>query len=244
MDNFSTNKNRALTISAIIGVFILFILIALTSLLSKKPVKNTQNVLSPTSITTPTAGQARLKNDFISSVTPSVDHLLTAGQPATFSLELKKSMQLNNLLINLTSIDITKDAGPVNEKVILDQSKVLTVTIKTTDPIKPKRRYILSIKNEPSESTLFVGNYRSVDVPPTPIPSNNPSLIQYLPHETESYRLLYFADQNLYISHFKYNPNISGTLDDQYQKAKNEARDFIKSKGIDPATLTIDFRRS
>ena len=105
-------------------------------------------------------------------------------------------------------------------------------------------KYTLTILNSDKSIVLASAIYHSGNSLPTRVVSNNPSLAVFLPHDESSFSLIFLPEKNLYVFHFKYNRAIPGSLNDQYEKAKQNALIFIKSKGIDPASVIVDFRRS
>lgn len=105
-------------------------------------------------------------------------------------------------------------------------------------------RYNLYLINTLNNSVIFKISYLSDNPQSTPVPVNNKALIPFLPWETASYKLSYYAPGNIYVFNFKYNPNSPDSPETQYEKAKADAIDFIKSKGVDPSTLVVAWKHS
>lgn len=91
--------------------------------------------------------------------------------------------------------------------------------------------------NQPNQS-----NQPGFEYPiPTRAPNNNLSLQQYLPYETSNFLLEYDPARNTYLFHFKFRNNTGVSLPDQFDKAKQDAINFIQSKGIDVNSLAIEW---
>lgn len=178
------------------------------------------------------------------SVAPDQSVVLTAGKPYEFNIYFDKPINPNDLSILLSYIDIATDSKPIFVKTALSSDESVVLVLKTLESVKENGEYILLIKSKKTGVALSSTHYLSGVISPTPVPSNNSSLKKYLPYETDSFILRFVPQQNIYVSHFKYDTNLSTSLNDQYEKAKTEVINFIQSKGIDPQTIVIEFRRT
>lgn len=181
--------------------------------------------------------QATKENGF--TITPDVAMPLQPGTKQTFTIITPNTMQ--NAEISIMRKDITKDL-PLETTAFTEITKGNKHIISLLNPVLPYSSYTVSLQNK--AKIVFSANYLSDTPKPTPIKNNNNALVPFLPHETNSYTLRFNKEQNVYIFNFKYDTASSETLDQQYENAKTAAIEFIKSKGIDPTTIVVDWRYS
>lgn len=178
----------------------------------------------------------------VTGASPDRNTIFNPGQQQAFISKFQNPVNLSWLGIKITYKDIyTSKITAIQFNSSLDASgKVLTIT--TVGPISPDGEYTLSIDNLTKNTNILNVTYLSNSASPIPVSSNNPALIQYLPYEADNYSLDYMPEQNVYVFHFKMNYNSSDDLQTQYQKAKQDATDFIQSKGVDINSIVIQWR--
>jgi len=180
----------------------------------------------------------------VKKVLPDEPHGLTSGIPHTFYIFFSGQVPLSELDINLAAIDLTQD-NATGEMVTIQKDTSLpdTVELRTADPIKENHLYSLTVTNTKTGEVLAAATYPSRDVE-TAATKNNPDLKAKLPHETATYLLEYLSETNTYVFHFKFNPGLSGTAEEQYNNAREQAIQFITEQGIDISTIVIEWRHS
>jgi hypothetical protein len=120
-----------------------------------------------------------------------------------------------------------------------------TLTVVTETNISSLSMYELKITDSTTNGTIAIADYMTSNIRTAPVVNQDESLVKYLPYETPSYILSYLADKHAYVFNLKYNPKAAGgDVESQYESAKAEALAFIRSKGIDPSKLVIDWRYS
>jgi len=180
----------------------------------------------------------------VTSITPEEFVLLQPGKPQVFRASFRNGG------------DITTLRASLSQSLIRQPNKVTTLPITTSfdkptnsvvvtmnSPIQPVSTYALVIKNPASGNPLLAINYHSGDIQPTAVISNNPKLQEFLPHKTDSYSLIYDKNKNIYIFHFKIDPESTLTLSSQYNNAKANATQFITAKGIPINSIAIEWNR-
>ena len=228
MNTKTVNFKLFFLLAAVIAVFALFIFIVVFSLF----MSHSQSTVDNNS------------KNVIKSVFPPDGEVLTPRVKQKFYVYFN-SPPTNKLTYTLSYVDIgADDNNPISVGTdVSDVDKGGTI-ITTLTNLTENSVYFLKIIDSATHKTIFSASYFTADITPTPIPSNNPLLIPFLPHQELNYSLEYLKDQNLYIFHFIYNPDSTDSIDDQFNNAKNNALQFIKDKGIDPNALTIDWRNS
>lgn len=232
-----TFKDKSLIIPLIFG----FILVAVVFGIVLVVVESNKQERSNSQIT-PTPGITSISID---KIIPDEPQTLTAGIPHTFLIYFNKDIPLGRYEFDLSYADITQDSPqriPVQKTISLFAPNV--VSIKTLSPINEKSEYYLTVIDTQSNTTISSSSYLSGNIEPTPLPSNNQTLKQFLPHETDTYLLEYSGTKNLYIFHFKYDPTNDDDIDTQLQDAKNEAIQYIQSKNVDINSIVIEYRSS
>ena len=180
----------------------------------------------------------------VDSISPEEYVLLTPEKPQVFRVTLRGYG------------DISKLRATVSQSLISNPEKISTVPVTTSfepqarsivvttnSPILPLSTYALTIQNPGSSNPVLAINYHSGDTSPTPVISNNPALQQFLPHETGSYILTYSKAGNVYVFNFKIDPESDLSLSSQYEAAKDNATQFITSKGVPIDSITIEWKR-
>ncbi len=179
----------------------------------------------------------------VASFTPETSFPLIPDQNITFKISFNNPVSLSDLSVSLVQEEIiTEGVSIVPINLLLEnENKTLAVTPQTI--IKGYSEYNLVIKDK-SGRELLNETYLSNQPIPTPAASNNLELSNFLPHETSNYRLSYLPSRNIYIFNFIYNPNSSEDLQTQYERAKQQAEEFIESKGINLEEIVIEWRYS
>jgi hypothetical protein len=200
---------------------------------------------SNTSVVFPTPVPLLYKSAEVKNIEPNYSQALVAGKIAVFTVTFSESVlnQGINILLQekaLGTKDETAMSVPLTQTL---QSKGSQIAISTVEPIEALKSYTLIITNR-SNKTLLSATYSSSSIVITPVPSNNLELKKYLPYETSMYKLTYNKTRNEYVFNFKINPTSSQDLQSQFNSAKQQAEDFIKSKGIDINSIVIDWRHS
>lgn len=176
------------------------------------------------------------------SVLPSSGSILGLNQTPSLTLISNQPFSASEK-IGLVSQNIGSDkVTPVDFSSNQPSSQTLILTFNT--PTTPSTLYTLTLTDKNTNNQLFRAQYLTNAPTPSPVPSNNPTLANYLPYDTTNYTLTYSSAQNIYIFDFKYNPVSSTPLTAQYDQAKSDAIDFIKSKGVDPTSVVVDWRHS
>lgn len=158
---------------------------------------------------------------------------LTASKPLTKNdkIDLKEQLVSSE---SSTKASFSTQIEPGNKTIILTLNSL---------PV-PLSIYTVTVEDTSSNTQLFLASFTTDQPAPTPISSNNPNLAKYLPYETTNYKFSYDQSQNLYIFNFKYDSVSSVPSLDQYNQAKSDALNFIKSKGINPTSVVVDWRHS
>lgn len=178
-------------------------------------------------------------------ISPEQNTILTPNTYQTFNIQFTSAILQSYFKVLVIRQDVTTDSTPKTEEVITDltdNNTTLSITLK--NPIQGYSSYEINLLSSADNSPIFKIEYLSDKPQETPAPNNNTQLKQFLPYKTNSYELEYNEDTNIYLFHFIYNSDSSETLDSQYQKAKQAATNFIKSKGIDINSIIIEWRYS
>lgn len=216
------------------------IIILISFLFIRGPKKQISQSPSPTQ-----SSNIPSTNLSITKTEPTNNSFLPLNKPFSLKIFLSKPINLADLKISLTRLDVTKDTPPLDidfeSSLSSDKS---TLTIQSSDPVNPYVNYQLTILDSKTEQVLLKNSFSSDFPDISPAPKNNLSLIQYLPHETPNYILSYNKDKNSYIFNFKFDLNNPESGSDQFEKAKSEAIKFIESKSIDIQSLVIEYNHS
>lgn len=231
-----------------IKTVLIIILLSLTLLslivisITKGP-KNLPKSNIPVSSSTPASNIPKIKVDFtIKTITPPKGTILKPNQALEFAVTFDKPVDISWVGVKLTNgpINTTQLSALTFNTRLSNDNQTLTIT---SNPVVPLNQYNLIIINLTKNITLLNINYPS-DRLVSPVASNNPTLSSFLPYETSSYKLSFNSSRNIYIFNFKYDPNSSISIDDQYNQAKSDATAFIQSKGIDINSIVIEWRHS
>lgn len=222
-------------------LLIIILIIAYTLALSKKTTPGIPESPQPSKVIYPTGSLGQKYS--VKELAPADGNTLKAGQPQTFKVYFNNFVLLSQISVNLLYADLTQDNPATPIGIDLKALGNNAIQITTHDLIKERSEYQLVIKDQ-TGNVVFSADYLSNEIPPTPVPSNNPTLKDYLPYETPNYALEYLPSQNLYVFHFKYDSNLETTPDRQFENAKADAIRFIQNKGIDQATVTIEWKNS
>lgn len=209
--------------------------------------KSGQSQPVPSAITTQPESPlpTTLTNLQVASIQPNTTQPLITGSQPSFIIKFSTSANPDYLTVSFRSLNEQADQDFNNEPSEFrysDNNTTLTITPKRS--VQFGYLYQILLQAKENNATFYQAKY-VVDQPtPTPAPQNNRALIPYLPYETSSFRLSYSELRNIYIFNFKYDQNSPDDISTQYNTAKQAALDFIRSKGIDPNSLIIDWRHS
>lgn len=230
MKNLVKNKQSLL----LIGIIILAIIILASMLLFKKPATPPSN-----------SSQNPIVNLQLENVQPAKNAPLEIGKAAQFAFSFNQPIELNQFNIKVTKINITQD----NSSTIADFVKQFsndkkTLILSLKEPVGAYTSYTITLSSAETGTTLYTASYFSQTPKASPATSNNLQLKQFLPYETNNFVLSYVVDTNTYVFNFKFDINNPATSSTQFDQAKQQALDFIKSKDIDPNSVVIDWRHS
>ena len=178
------------------------------------------------------------------SLSPAVTTVLEVGVPQEFKVVF--SGDINEYAID-TRLEKTRIVGGGSPSAVEIKTRVEdgnTLIVSMGENVESYSVYTLSLTNKEDGRLLVDASYNSALQDMTPVPANNLDLTPFLPHETPSYKLSYLEDRNLYIFNFKFDPSIPGPIIDQYETAKKEAEEYIRSVGVDPGTIVIEWKHS
>lgn len=173
-------------------------------------------------------------------VSPSSDTLLLPQTKQTFTLTFSLPVSASEISVVATEQIVVTNQQQKIALLLKQNSSSKTLT---TSPIavKPYAQYTLVVLQKATGKTLAGVSYQTLPPQPTRAPTNNLFLSQYLPYETETYRLSYWKEKNVYVFNFKYNPSSSDDTQTQFEKAQNDAKTFIQSKGIPLDSIIINW---
>ncbi|MBI2022340.1 hypothetical protein HYS97_00610 [Candidatus Daviesbacteria bacterium] len=238
MKNLPTNPK---TLILIILIVLISVALMVLSFKGSPPKTTTQPSPYPKEASLERPFEIDFNSDpIVGEITPPKDTILLPGQILTIEISIETT-QPESLEINIRSKDVIKE----NQDLSLEEfdksfdfaSKKLAVRLKS--PIKPLHQYNINIRQGNKE--LLNLTYFSDKVLPQIQPKINLELYQYLPYETDSYTLNYVQLRNTYVFSFNYNPNSKKTLDQQFEEAKQDAIEFIESKGINVNDIPIEW---
>ena len=180
----------------------------------------------------------------VKKVVPDISTVLTPGKPLIVSFFFDNSIEHDNVTFSIAFTDIAVDSSPSPLQLTQRQVDNKTLEVKSVEDVRPRGRYDITAANKSGGQIVFSTHFLSGDISPTKVLSNNPALSSFLPHETNNYSLVYLPTRNVYVFRFKFDPSVPGTISSQFEKAKTDANTFIRSKGIDPASIVIEYRHS
>lgn len=227
------------------GVIVLFLGMTIYILFSPKPSANTGKLV-PVPTLYPTAYPKIIKKFDPSqlSLTPDESVRLLPEQKQTFRISFPSSTDTRYFTMQLTQAVVPEETTSVAPITIVRDTDTNTFIVTMLSPVVSSTVYRLNIVNSQTNDIIYQAKYISQDLLPTPIPTNNEALKQYLPYETNQFLLSYNTSRNVYVFNLKIVVNDPSDLENQFQKAKEAAEAFIQSKGVDPASLVIEWRRS
>ncbi len=231
----------------IIFLFSGIILVVLFLRIILTPPETTQpSVINPSPTITAFPSQTQKAQNLAPiKITPDNSVVLIPGNVQQFLLTFPTTINLSQISIKLTKIDITKNNDPVLipiDTAVSNDGRNLSIT--TQPLIDPYSQYTLLATDRTNNATIFKTSFLSDKEKEVPVETNNLDLIPYLPYETAWYALSYVSSRNVYVFNFKYDPESKETLQVQFDRAKADALLFIKSKGIDESTIVIEWRNS
>lgn len=217
-------------------VFFIVVILALIiiSLISISLFNNSENIKQNIP---PDQGQ-NLEKIRVIKITPQNNIPFIPNQKQNFKIEFNKQILLNEVKAELKQKNIITDKSSIASLIETIDGNSLLLT--TSENILPLSVYMLLIYDKNS-NLIFSSQFESDDYKPV-IKNNNPALVSYLPYETNSFRLSYYSERNIYYFNFKQDNNSNEALEIQFEKAKQKAIEFIKSKGIDPSMLEIEWK--
>lgn len=231
MINFLKTKKTVLLFFIILTILFLVLLFSIANQKSK-------NITGKNSSSNVTE-ESQLE---VAGFNPDPSETLIPSTNQTIYVTFNALINENSVRIDLTKKDIRKDESPqsINSQNNINSN---TLEIIILEPILPLMEYslrIFDLKN----NLISKATYISEDIKPTPVEKNNIELSNFLPYETESFRLSYNEEKNIYIFNFKYNEKSDDSLLDQYEKAKKQAIEYIESNNIDSNSIVIEWRYS
>lgn len=190
-------------------------------------------------------GAGNLDNYQVASVDPTSLEVLLPGVPVEFSAVFAGEIEEQNIEARLLRTEITgaRKSFEVPVAVVLGEDKK-TLSVTSEEDVMTYSIYTLSLIDVATQKTILSQDYNSALHDLRPAVDNNLDLVPFLPHETESYKLSYLPELNTYIFNFKANPALPTSYIEQYNQAKSDAESYIRSVGVDPATIAIEWKHS
>lgn len=181
----------------------------------------------------------------ITSLTPDPSQVLIAGESQEFEILFTQPVSSGRVRVTLESFDPLQSSSPepiqIQTEQIQDSAGVRVVM---QEDVATYQVYLLDIydmlREEGVGSFAFDSTLQSVER----APENNIALAEFLPHETESYRLVYVENLNTYVFNFKLDPSSSLSANAQFEQAKTEAENYITERGVSLESIVIEWRRS
>lgn len=228
----------------IISIFTFILMLAfLISIVLPKPNNKTNNnipLFQPKETPTISSNPQEIR---VINIQPPLNTALKPDQTQIFQITFNKPINMQQIQVSLHKKNITNNNPPelVNFDSVIKENDLF---IAPKELIIGYGDYEITIIDINTNMQIFKASYLSDKNELTPAPKNNPDLIPFLPYETTGYRLSYNKSRNIYVFNFKYNPNSTDKLDTQYEKAKQDAKNYIQSKGINPTSIIIEWRYS
>lgn len=176
-------------------------------------------------------------------VTPNVTTPLYENTTPEFVLRFGLSLNPELTNISIKQKDLSNDSTEVESSFTIkyfNNNKQLNLSL--NEKILPYHQYRIIITNKQNNAVLTSLSYLSSLEEPSPVPTNNVELRNYLPHREKNYSLVYLPYSNLYVFHFAVDPENNQDLETQFNRAKQDAIEFIRSKNIAPESVIIEWR--
>lgn len=232
MNNISIKKRVFLAS----GIIVLMLLVTVVGLLTNRRSQPTREITDLPTMINP-------NEVYVSSISPSESTPLSVGNPQLFTLVLSEKLALEQVNIQMTRIDITKDNTSETIPIALDkESSGDRLMIKTQDSIKPFSRYDLLVSDKHTGSVIYRASFNTIEPYPSPNANNDPTLRNTLPYQTKNYRLEYLDSRNIYVFHFIFDSSSNLNADTQFENAKNDALKYIDSRGVNIDSIVIEWR--
>ena len=168
---------------------------------------------------------------------PAAGTTLIPGNTLIFRITFKNTVSKNEMVATLTKRSPGKENITVPTNMLESEN---SIAIQTDEKVEQGMFYSLELVTKTGRIILSA-DYSSPSITPTPLPSNNTQLKDYLPYDTSNFLLDYNNSRNLYVMHFKFRSSDPGTIEQQFEKAKRDAQEFITSKGIQVNTVEIEY---
>lgn len=237
-------ENRRLRI---LFLSLIFVIIALISglILYFNVNKNNQTEDISSDTIFPTRVPVMYKSPTIVSNTPLFTEALLPGKNQIFTIVFNESIADKKIKILLTKLPTGEpEENSMSVEISSEvKDKGKTLLVQTQEQIQPFHEYSLIILDKNNETLISI-TYISGNIEITKAEQNNLDLRGFLPRETPNYKLTYNEESNTYIFNFKYNAQSDVPIQTQYETAKQQAEEFIRSSGIDLNSIVIEWRHS
>lgn len=184
--------------------------------------------------------EKQMQSISVTRLFPEENVTLIAGTSPIFTMYFNAPVNDELLTFSLIPTDNTQNIPPTRLRIINSTNE--RISVQTQGAIQPYNQYAFVVQDKLSGRTLKTQIYYVGLPQPTSLPQNNEALKAFLPYETDTYSLEYLASRNVYLFHFKYNPNNPEQNDVQFENAKTQATQFIESKGINLSSITIEWQ--
>jgi hypothetical protein len=168
---------------------------------------------------------------------PSIQSfLVTAGSPFPWE----------EVEIQLFEKEFSSDSEKQRRDITIEENQATQKVITTKFHLLPNSFYTIRITRKQTNQEIAKVTYQTNDEEQTSPPLNQEGQIlrNSLPHETNSYRLRYNEETKTFIFNFIFQPSIPGSINNQYNNAREEAESFIRSLNIEPTKLVIEWKHS
>lgn len=219
-------------------IFLIVILLVLVVLRLVQTPKDFSPIAEPTS-------SINLKSPIeIISIDPLEAELLIPERRQKFKVIVEPLESVNNIkvLVLRRRVQFEDQFKEVKVNVLKDPVSG-TINLSPEEDITPISEYSIFLSRVDNNANIKTLHYSSDKAPLIKI-VNDLRLKQFLPYETNSFKLTFSEQRNIYIFSFKADPKSVQSIEVQYEKAKNEALKFIQEKGLDINLITIEWRYS
>lgn len=231
------NIPKGKTLVLIILITLILIALAVLSLRGKSGMPEKTPI--PSVLNLPIDDKNEIKDPVVVQITPPSNSVINAGAKQTFNIAFSQNINLNSLIVALKSQEFGASEGYQNvefSKNVSGNNLILTLS----NPTLPSSKYNLVIYT--SQGVKLLQTTYASSREQNQAENNNPELSAFLPHKTNSYALNYVPDRGIYVFSFNFNTYSTDSSEVQYENAKKDAEDFIKSHGIDPNSIEIEWR--